>query len=422
MSHVANPITGDAADAASSGGPPTTPHGTAQPIHPASPGRPRRGIALVTALMVMTFLGAISLGALSLSLSHYREGRSLQAQARSLDASEYGGYDVIRSWDSTWNNLAVGAFALRVVAVPGGGTDSVRITRLNPSTFWVVSSASTGLNMLTGSRARTGVVVKVASGSAPWRPPAAVTTGLTTKMTLSGSATVYGADGNPANWTGCSPLEGTLPGVAAPDTVKDNWTNSSSVPITGLPPVEETTVASDTTTYTKIGGLTWDQLRSMAAIVYSPGSNASSIAPSLSSGVCNKSSNKNWGEPWVAPTSGAVTACNDYFPIIWGQGKLQFSGGRGQGILIVDGDFIASGGAEFVGLVLVRGSFTTSGGGLKLAGALLSMGKSGGQNTMSGSTAIRYSSCALARVLSGRMTTALGGATVIPGRGWTDMF
>jgi len=69
-------------------------------------------------------------------------------------------------------------------------------------------------------------------------------------------------------------------------------------------------------------------------------------------------------------------------------------------------------------LIITKASFVTSGGGIKLQGALLSMG-SAAQNVMSGSTQIQYSSFALQTVMS---STSLFSAYAKPvtQRAWAD--
>ncbi len=76
---------------------------------------------------------------------------------------------------------------------------------------------------------------------------AAITSRLTQKITLSGSATIDGVDGGPTNWS-CPTVSDTVTGLAVPDTTTSNYTNSSSIPISGTPAISQTATASDTTT------------------------------------------------------------------------------------------------------------------------------------------------------------------------------
>ncbi len=386
-----------------------------------------RGVALVTALLVVVLVGALILGVFATSMSDYRIGRNMLLQERALAAAEYGQNDVLLGWNPAWAQLQAGNVVVQTRDVPGGGRDTVRITRLNNSTFWLISAGSVGSGFQAQARRRTGLIVRLAS--AALNVPAAVTSRLTTQFTESGTAYVNGNDGAPPGWSGCGPLSAPVAGLAVPDSTAQNYVNSSSIPNQGNPPVLETPIANDTSTYTMFGGISYTELTQKATIIYEAGKNASNPQPAVLNGVCDKTktgtSAPNWGEPERSPpwtgNPPVVPACYDYFPIIWAKGKFNFSGGRGQGIILVDGDFQASGAAEFKGLVLVKGAMGTSGGGLKLQGALFSMGNTTTQNVMSGSTVIQYSSCALETVWSKALGLA-NGATPVVQRAWADMY
>jgi hypothetical protein len=386
-----------------------------------------RGVALVTALLVVVLVGALILGVFATSMSDYRIGRNMLMQERALAAAEYGQNDVLLNWNPAWSQLQAGDTVVRTHNVPGGGRDTVRVTRLNNTTFWLISSGSVGSAFQTQARRRTGLIVRLTAANL--NVPAAVTSRLTTKFTESGSAYVNGNDGSPPGWSSCGPLSAPVAGLAVPDSTAQNYVNSSSIPNQGTPPVLETPVASADSTYTKFGGVTYTELTQKATIIYAAGANASNVQPAVSGGVCDKTkvgtSAPNWGEPERSPpwtgNPAVVPACYDYFPIIWAKGKFQFSGGRGQGIMLVDGDFVASGGAEFKGLVIVKGAMTTSGGGLKLQGALFTMGNTTTQNVMSGSTIIQFSSCALATVWQQALGLGSGAVPVVQ-RAWADMY
>ena len=99
-------------------------------------------------------------------------------------------------------------------------------------------------------------------------------------------------------------------------------------------------------------------------------------------------------------------------------GNLSVNTGRGQGILLVDGDLTVAGNFQFTGAVIVRGGLKMSGAGNKVTGAVMSASVSVDDNvSLTGSTGIYYSSCALSSALS---------ANVYPKparqRGWVDMF
>jgi hypothetical protein len=386
-----------------------------------------RGVALVTALLVVVLVGALILGVFATSLSDYRIGRNMLFQERALAAAEYGQNDVVRNWNTAWvTGTQPGNLTIQTPSVPGGGTDTVRLTRLNNTTFWMVSSGAVGSGVQTQGRRRTGIIVRL--NTPTLNVLGAVTQRLTTTLTQSGSAYVSGVDSNPP-WAGCGPTGPAVAGLALPDTNSSDFVHSSSGVNQGNPPILETPIANDTATYSQFGGITYTQLTSMANIIYAASSNASNVQPAiLVDGTCDTSkkgtSAPNWGEPERSPpwtgNPAVQPACYNYFPVIWAKGKFQFSGGRGQGIILVDGDFIASGGTEFKGLIIVRGSFTTSGGGIKLMGAMFVKDSSTTKDVMSGSTVVQYSSCALSTVMA---AVGLGNlAQPVRRRAWADMF
>src|SRR5205823_8983477 len=148
-----------------------------------------RGIALVTALLVVVLVGALIVGVFATSLSDYRIGRNMLFQERALAAAEYGQNDVVRNWNTSWvTAMQPGNVTIQTPSVPGGGTDTVRLTRLNGSTFWMVSSGAVGSGVQTQGRRRTGVIVRLNSPSL--NVLGAVTQRLTHTLTQSGSAYV----------------------------------------------------------------------------------------------------------------------------------------------------------------------------------------------------------------------------------------
>jgi hypothetical protein len=105
-------------------------------------------------------------------------------------------------------------------------------------------------------------------------------------------------------------------------------------------------------------------------------------------------------------------------PIIHIKGNGHFSGGKGQGILLVDGDLKLTGGFVFYGAIIVRGVVGTYGNGAKIYGTLMAANIDlDDTNTVLGNSGVYYSSCALNQVFQ-------ASAKVIPAkqRSWTTMF
>ena len=123
----------------------------------------------------------------------------------------------------------------------------------------------------------------------------------------------------------------------------------------------------------------------------------------------------NWGDP---VRHSPAAACEPYFPVIHVTGDLKVTGGSGQGILLVDGDFTVAGNFTFDGAVIVRGGLKMTGTGNKISGAVMAASVQVSDDVaLSGNTSLLYSSCALISALS---------ASAYPKqakeRGWVDVY
>src|SRR6185437_8339367 len=213
---------------------------------------------------------------------------------------------------------------------------------------------------------------------------------------------VIGNDSTPAGWAGCGTPQdqagirsATTTGAAGKDTTH----------LYGSPKQ----VANDPTVtsamFTLFGDKSFDELKASANIVLPSSSPYNQVAPSLTGNPqkCNTGDEMNWGEPWRSG-GGYVSQCTGYFPIIYGSGsQLKLTGGgRGQGLLLVEGDFVVAGGFEFTGLIIAKGGIKVNGNGNKITGALLAQDVAiDDLNSISGNTTLQYSSCAISKALAG---------------------
>lgn len=398
--------------------------------------RRREGFALVVALGAIVVIGALIVGAFWSSMQHYRSTRNTITQERALNAAEFGQSWVLANWSSaTAKTMGMGDNVTFSPTVPGGlGTADVRMTRLNMSTYWVVSEGKSGVGegALLQARARTNLILRLDSPNMFIK--GAITAAGPVQTT--GNTDIYGNDANPAGWGQCPAT-----GPAKPAIVTDN---SADVSTTGGC-AGGTCLISDTikvgvdpkaglaNTYTNFGGLTWDSLTARAQsqfpnTVYNPGAtwaiNQTAVFPSEAGGNCLKIST-NWGEPLRGV--GAVTSCEPFFPIIWIKGATTtttISGSaRGQGILLVEGNLNMQGQAEFRGIVLVKGAFNLAGTGpggtegAKVVGAVL-LASPTATSQISGNSVAQYSSCAIAEVMSQLNPPPVP----VVARAWGDMY
>lgn len=395
---------------------------------------PRRGIALMVALLATVIVGALVATAFFASTQEHRLGRNTLVAQRAFSIAEYGLNSEIGNfsrerylWGSA-NYMQPGAVDDKPVYVAQGDTARVKITRLSENTFWLVASgrASMGDARLKSVQ-RTSALVRIAY------PSVNVRGGFTTagKVRINGSGKIYGNDlmdtGRPEfkaldAWATCDSIASqNLAGVVVPDTA---YVDGKVGNITGSPAVQRDAIAADTNTYVKYGSETWKSLQSNADLKFPPlVLPTTPKEPTLTpSGKCDYANPGNWGEPWRPVSSSYVAPCADYFPIVFHEGNLHLSGGRGQGVLLVNGDLVMDGGFEWYGLVIISGEVRKSNGNASVFGAM--MAKSAGTDgfgadgsDVTGSQSIFFNRCAVESALRGSAIL-----TRAPQRSWAQFY
>ena len=371
--------------------------------------RRRSGMALPMVLGAIVLIGTLISGVMYLATQDYRVGANTLNETRAEAAAEMGLNRVLTDWDQSRNTAMATGDTTRVnYTDPSGATVSVFITRLPGTFFWAVSEAQTRGNALQyGARRRFGSLLRLNTPSVNFL--GAVTAA--GNVRVSGNVTVNGNDANPTGWA-CTGTLNNMPGAV----IQPNATTTvnGSVTINGNPPYTTSTAAGDTNTYFNYGGLSYATLAQMANITLSGGT-YNGMTPVVNANGCNKTPNTNWGDP-VRHTPAAL--CETYFPIIHITGNATLSGGSGQGILLVDGDLTKAGNFSFTGVVIVRGTVRSSGSNNGVTGVEMAAAVDlGDAVTLSGSTTIQYSSCAVQQVLASSSTIG-----VAKGRAWVNLY
>jgi len=367
-----------------------------------------RGMALAVTIFALVVIGALVAGAIITGRMEQRTGRNTVYATEAAQAAEAGTTAVMADWDQfNLNNLPKNVPT--VLTKTSWGQASMyasytpTVTKLNDELFLVQSlgtrstSAGTVLSQrVVATLARLTFVSATAN--------AAVT--VTKPVKFNGNSfEVVGNDSVPNGWAGeagCTTGDNkagirsaTTTGAASQDA--DN--------IWGVPPQvpNDPTVTNDF--FNIFGDVTFDELKKSADIVLTDANPYNGVAPSLTAGVpqrCNIADQLNWGEPHRG--AGSVNQCYNYFPIIYSSASLLklSGGGRGQGLLLVEGDFEIVGGFEFTGLIVAKGGIKVNGNGNKITGALLAQDVSiDDQNSISGNTTLQFSSCALNKAING---------------------
>jgi len=370
-----------------------------------------RGIALAIAVFAMVVIGGLVGATFYVGHLEQRSGRNTMYATQSFEASEAGLTSVLTTWNGSYNSMVVGdTMTLPTVNLSGMVSFTPELTRLNPNLFLIKS---------TGRRIDAGGNVlaerTVGSLSRLLIPNIDMTSALTVDgtLTLGGSAEVHGIDSIPSGWGGC-PATQDGPGIrSSSNTVTTNGANCNGLAcVDGNPPF----VGGDTTVtpqmFTDFGGITFADLAAMAD--HSVSGTVNGLSPSLAGAACNFADANNWGEPL---TGTAFGACFNHFPIIYAPGDLRISGGRAQGILLVEGDLDLAGGMEFYGPVIVQGRVRSTGTGGHIYGGLMAGQADLDTSTLTGNSVAQFSSCAVARALQ-----ATANAAPLAGRAWAQLY
>ena len=371
----------------------------------------QQGVAMIMALGAIVIIGVLMGSVLFVSTQDYRVGSNTVRTARAAAAAELGLNRIPVDWNLADNaRLKTGDTLKKAYTAPRGATANVVVTRLDGPFFWAVSEGyAGGMGSQASARRRYGTLFRLNMPNMNFM--GAITTQGNT--TINGNVTVNGNDSIPGGWTGCSVGQNVAGAAISPTTAASV---NGSVTLKGNPTVLTTPAAADSNTYFNYGNSNYQSLAASANLTYAGGSLLNGIQPLIVGGVCQANViPANWGEPNHTSPAGA---CDTYFPIIHVLGDLKVTTGRGQGILLVDGDFTVAGNFAFDGAVIARGGLKMTGTGNKITGAVMAASVSVDDSvSLAGNTSLLYSSCALQAALQSSAYPAQAMR-----RGWVDLF
>jgi hypothetical protein len=372
---------------------------------------------VLTAVVALTLLSA---GAFTAARETFRGGRNSLVEQRAMAVSEYGLNQRISVWDAKFNlpsqmgGLPVGAVDTTSVYVASQDTARVRLTRITPLMYSVESVGRASI-----PRPQLQAVRSVVSLVRLAYPEIDIKGALTaaSKVTIKGDAKVIGNDSVPDTWsqTQCAPLMGAnKPAVAVPKLGEVVVQGNSTTVVGGL---LYDPSAADSNTYVRYGTVTWNELVANATVTIPGGSY--SPQPTAANGECAYGVN-NWGEP--LRDAGAVKPCETHFPIVYANGNVTMNGtGRGQGILLVNGDLRLAGSFRWVGLIIARDNVDGAQGAADIYGGVMAANLKvegfNDANPIAGTQRIQYSKCGLESALRGSAALVR-----VRDRGWTQVF
>jgi Tfp pilus assembly protein PilX len=369
--------------------------------------RSERGIALVAAIVALVVIGAIVAGTFFVSTLEQKTAENSVDAAQAYQAAEAGLVKNVATWNTANNTLAVdGNTTIAQDSVATGTYFNVTISRLNSNLFFVRSVGTrNGTTQSLASILRT-VTVNPGVGAA-----------VTAKgnVSVGGNADIDGTNTNPTGWSAC----GTSPSMGGIRTSGTVTTNGN--PTIGGTPAK---IQNDSSVTDALFQTPFNQFKAMATMSLAGSSGSGNytvyngLAPSTTGSPlkCNQADANNWGEP--LRTGGYTAECTSYAPIIYFGGNAKFTGGRGQGILLVDGDLSIAGNFQWVGLVIAIGQVKTGNGTANVTGAIMSQDANiGDQTSFSGTPVVSYSKCAIDFVLNSSAV-----ARPLSMRSWAQVF
>jgi hypothetical protein len=382
----------------------------------ATPVSNERGIALAVAVFALVVIGALVAGTFFAGQLEQQTGQNTMYALQASEVAEAGLTDAVANETAAEMSALVVApadsNALTTFSFGGGVTNvaaSRKITRLTNELFLIKSvgirTSGSGATLATRSL---GQLIRLVE------PEISVKAGLTAlgNVTITGGAEVTGRDSVPPLWA--QQL------VACPDTASQTGVryNNGSLTTNGQGTVHGSPASQlDSTLNASQMRSNFDKLKALATLTVAS-ANPAATAPAYTGNPpkCNKGVETNWGEPNLK-----TDPCFNYFPIIYHNGDLKLQGGRGQGILLVEGDLTATGGMVFYGPVYVTGTLSTSGNsgqGAKFFGGVIAGNVALDDLTkLAGGALVSYSSCAVKRALQGSATPS-----ALAERSWAQLY
>lgn len=350
----------------------------------------RRGVALLIVIAALTLLGALMAATATAVLHAQRSSRRAGAVAATHAAAEAARATAIGELPARLApDMAIGDTMAWNAAIWNGAATRLSVTRLAMDILRVESTA-TMPSMGTAGAAWAAM----STTSALWAVQPAV---LPVRAALTAGAPVIPGPGAAAQLR----LDGR-------DTLLAGWrcsaVDSASVaaiatgaPVT-LPPaslVGAVLTDLDAALLARYE-LSWpvpDTLRIAPAIIFASDLTSPPIAP-RDAGVClaGTAEPTNWGDPY------RPSPCAGWLPLVRVRGNLDRPAGRGQGMLLVDGDLTLGGNFEFHGVVVVLGRLRATGVGNRVVGAILAAGDPARPHELD-ALELRYSSCAVRSAL-----------------------
>ncbi|MEP7325576.1 MAG: hypothetical protein ABI836_06485 [Gemmatimonadota bacterium] len=347
-----------------------------------------RGFALPLVLGVLALGGMLVTASFLLGRLESQSAENDLRASRAFETAETGLASTLTSWDPLLDTLPIGGTASLAGAGVATASWHSTIQRLGEDLFFLRSEGIVPIAGVTWQAERQ--LSWLLRWAAPLPQPSAVA--VIDSVSWNGAGSASGYSGSSPGWPFCGPDSMPALRIMAATVVGLSGCGGPSC-LRGMPPILADTALAGSVS-AAIAPLTYAALAARAT--RAPGGIVASVGPTLA-GVppaCDASDPLNWGEPDHASPG----PCTGLMPVIHASGDLTIGGGRGQGVLLVDGDLILGGGFDFFGLVVVQGRLTSGAGGAHITGAVAARSLN---IPPAGRIDVDYSACVLRNVLRG---------------------
>ena len=337
----------------------------------------RKGVALIAVLYFLVVCALTTTAVLFAERTASRNEQSNSAGTQLISLAEDGLYSALANWNAAARLRQTIGTTARIPASRADQTP-IYVTRLTTRLFIITADVRAARD---GATRRVNLLVRVPLPALSL-PAALITNG---DVTLSADARVI------ADSLSC----GDTPRAALAMTPAATLSIDPAMPLAEQPTVARDPSAGDSTIYSTLGGSTWNDLVLAADVRIAAGAHIAP-APLANGGACTRG-DANWGDP-----SSLTSACAGYVPVVFAEGDLTIDGGRGQGVLLVDGHLVIAGPFEFSGQIVAKRGIETIADNIAISGVVYAW-RSGNDslNTRAAApavvlthrTSIRYSGC-----------------------------
>lgn len=366
--------------------------------------RRRRGVALVAVLYFLVVAALTSIAVLLGTRMAVRSGSDLRTDAYLIAAGDAVVHGALARWNGAERlRQPIGGTVSFAGPAERGITSTLWITRLGFRVFSLAAEVRSGAG---GPARRIALLVRV-----PLTEPRVA-------ATLLSSVDVSLGDGVRviANDSGACADSATAAVTLAPGVT---LSLDPSLAADSAPLVRADPIAADSMAYLRLGGVSWTDLVARADVHLEPDMSISP-APVAAGDTCRDGA-ANWGEP-VDRTS----VCATRVPIVYARGDLTVVGGRGQGVLLVDGRLVIAGPFTYSGQIVVRRGLETHGDAISLTGSVFAWRATSdssrtravnGDVVLTHGTSLRYSRCDVAHGMASWLHPR-----AVHARAWTELF